>query len=209
MISDYIHCCSLKRMVEINNKHVHPYRFLCISILMEPTTHLCDSVEICWPIFQTNTQTCPYISAYRSLDWAHKRDWIPMFVPTMSISVYMRVCMCVLKQKGGLTCWLPRATALKCVKWGSSQRWALGYEATLKTERECVCVCARLCVCVCHTYQAYVKFTDTSADVSDTEPAGPLHPIPSPHIPPDVEQSFILVCRVMRQTIETEGVRGG
>ena len=52
---------------------------------------------------------------------------------------------------------------------------------------ECVCVF----VCVCHTYQAYVKFTDTSADVSDTEPAGPLHPIPSPRIRPDVEQSSI------------------
>lgn len=34
-------------------------------------------------------------------------------------------------------------------------------------------------VCVSHTYQTYVKFTDISADVSDTEPAGlSIHSLP-------------------------------
>ena len=104
------------------------------------------------------------------------------------------VCTCVFWiGGGGLACWLPEAKALKCVKWGSSQRWALGYEVALRGV--CVCVCVFVSECVTHAYQTYVKFTDTSADVSDAEPAGRLHPFPPPCIPPDVEQSSVWSVR--------------
>lgn len=158
------------------------------------TTHLCDSEEIRWPIFQTNTQTCPYISVYCPLNW---ECWDPVFVPIAR----MCVCMCVFGSRG-LACWLPEATTLKCVKWGSSQRWALGYEAALKSERVFMDVCA----CVCVTYISDICQIHWHISWCEWHWAcRPSPSVPSPPYSPWHGTVLHLVYRVMRETDETEG----
>lgn len=84
----------------------------------------------------------------------------------------LRVCMCVF-WSWGWPFWLPEATALSVWNEGVVNGEPL---AMLAVKNVCVCVYT----CVSHTYRTYVKFTDTFADVSDTEPAGPLHQFPPP-----------------------------
>lgn len=75
----------------------------------------------------------------------------------------------------------------------------------------CASVCVCLCECVSHSYQTRVRFADTSADVSDTEPAGRLRRLPPPphHSPPlpSLTWNSLPVCSVgvMRRADQTDG----
>lgn len=109
-------------------------------------------------------------------------------------------CMCVCVYKcafgsSGLDCWLPEATDLKCVKWGSSQRWALGYEAALKS------VCGFMDVCVCHIHIRLMSYSLTHLLMWVTLSLQAFSTAPYYHWH---ETVLHLVCRVIRQTNDTE-----
>ncbi len=119
------------------------------------------------------------------------------------VSVCVSVSVCVCFEAGG---WLPEATALKCVKWGSSQRWALGYEVALRGV--CVCTCVVVCVwlCVCVTYISDICRIHWHICWCEWHWARrPAPSIPSP--PHSLWHGTVLhlVHVVMRQTDGTEG----
>lgn len=126
-----------------NNTRVHPQCsvHICTDGII---THYCNSEKICWPIFQTNIETCPCICVRCSLRSARS---VMCVCARVRARVWMCVCVpvCVVGGLTGSWLWLPQATTLMCVKWGSSQRWALGNEMWA------------VCVSVCHVHITHMS----------------------------------------------------
>lgn len=90
------------------------------------------------------------------------------------------------------------------MKWGSSQRWALGYEVTLKGVCLCVCECKSVCLCV--TYISDICQIHWHICWCEWHWAcRPAPSIPSPLYSLWHGTVLHLVCGVMRQTDETVG----
>jgi len=138
---------------------------------------------------QIHTHVHIYMYVYCSLNCACLCNWNPVFVPTASVCVHSH---------RRLTCWLPEATALKCVKWGNSQQWALGYESELKSE----CVYLDVYVFVSVTYISDIHQIHWHICWACRPPASvPAYPPPGC---PWHGTVLHLLCRVMRQMDETE-----